>query len=96
MLPVIHGVCLGCVRKVTVGTTSSIHFLMKPLTDMVNSLMLLEESVLAMQSCSLASASSDYFRIERTGTSCYFMFEFLFLSRNQEDRVMVKFAKRSG
>ena len=47
--------------------------------------------MLAKQSFILVSASLDHFRIERvTGTSC---FEFLLVSRNQEDRVMVRFAK---
>jgi hypothetical protein len=50
-----------------VGTTSSMHFLMKPVTDVVYSSMPSEESrnmfqsVIAKQSCSLASASSDHF-----------------------------------
>ena len=53
--------------KVTVGTMSSMHLLMKPMTDVVYSSMPSEESwnifqsVLAKQSCSLASASSDHF-----------------------------------
>ena len=74
---------------------------MKPMTEVVNSSMSSDESrnifqsVLAKQSCSVASASSDHFRIEHvTGTSC---FEFLLVSRNKDDRVMVRFAKwRAG
>ena len=64
MLPVIHDFWLGYVRTVTVGTTSSMHLLMKPMTDVVYSSMPLEESknifqpVLAKQSCSLASGAS--------------------------------------
>jgi hypothetical protein len=47
------------------------------------------QSVLAKQSCSLASASLDHFEIERVnGISC------LLLSMKPEDRVMVQFAKR--
>ena len=71
---------LGYVRTVTVGTTSSMHLLMKPMTEVVYSSMTLDESrnilqsVLAKQSCSVASTSSDHFRIEGvTGTS-YFSF----------------------
>uniref|UniRef100_A0A8C8GCQ6 Ciliogenesis-associated TTC17-interacting protein n=1 Tax=Oncorhynchus tshawytscha TaxID=74940 RepID=A0A8C8GCQ6_ONCTS len=52
--------------------------LMKPVTEVVYSSIPLDESrnivqsVLASQSCSVASASSDHFRIERvTGTSCF-------------------------
>ena len=92
MLPVIHGFWLGYVRIVTVGTTSSMHLLMKPMTEVVYSSMLLDESrnifqsVLAKQSCSVASASSDHFRIERvTGASCF--------SFCLEDRIMVIFDK---
>ena len=68
MLPVIHGFWLGYVRTVTVGMTSSMHLLM---TEVVYSSMPLDESrnilqsVLAKQSCSVASASSDHFRIEQ-------------------------------
>ena len=67
MLPVIHSFWLGHVRTVTVGTTSSMHLLMKSVTDVVYSSMPSEEcqtifqSVLAKQSSSLASASSDLF-----------------------------------
>ena len=67
MLPVIDGFWLGYVRTVTVGTTSSMHLLMKPMTDVVYSSMPSEESwnifqsLLAKQSCSLTSASSDHF-----------------------------------
>ena len=75
MLPVIHVFWLGYVRTVTVGTTSSMHLLMKAVTDVVYSSMPSDESlnifqsVLAKQSCSLASVSSDYFLIDRvTGT----------------------------
>ena len=78
MLPVIHGFLLECVRTVTVGMTSSMHLLMKPMTEVVYSSMPLDESRnifqsgLAKQSCSVASASSDHFRIKRvTGTSCF-------------------------
>ena len=73
------------------------HLLMKPVTDEVNSSMPLDEywnifqSVLAKQSCSLASASLDHFHIEHVaGTSC---FEVFLVSKNQEDKVMVRFAK---
>ena len=52
--------------------------LIKPVTEVVCSSMPLDESrnifqsVLAKQSCSVASASSDHFRIDRvTGTSCF-------------------------
>ena len=68
MLPVIHGFWLGYVRRVTVGTISS---MMKPVTDVVYSSMPSEESrnifqsVLAKQSCSLAFASSEHFFIDR-------------------------------
>ena len=67
MLPVIHGFWLGYVRTVTVGTSSSMHLLMKLMTEVVYSSMPLEESwnifqsVLAKQSRSLASALSDHF-----------------------------------
>ena len=44
MLPVIHGFWLGYVRTVTVGTTSSMHLLMKPMTEVVYSSMPLDES----------------------------------------------------
>jgi hypothetical protein len=71
MLPVILGFWLG---YVTVGT----HLLMKPMTEVVYSSVTLDESqnifqsVLAKQSCSVASASSDHFCIEQvTGTSCF-------------------------
>ena len=55
-------VCTVC--TVTVGTTSSMHLLMKPVTDVVYSSMPSDkirnifQSVLTKQSCSLASASS--------------------------------------
>ena len=58
MLPVIRGFWLGYVHTVTVGTTSSMHLLMKPMTDVVYFSMPSEESrnmfqsVLAKQSCS--------------------------------------------
>ena len=45
------------------------------------------QSVLAKQSCSVASASSDRFRIELL---------FLLVSSNQEDGIMVRFARWSG
>ena len=67
MLPVIHGLWLGYVRTVNVGTMSLMHLLMKPVIEVVNSLMPLDESwnifksVLAKQSCSVASLSSDHF-----------------------------------
>ena len=86
---------LGYVRTVTVGTISSMQLLIKPGTYVVYSSMPLEESrnmfqsVIAKQSCSLASASSDHFFIDRvTGASC-----FLLVSRNQEDRIVVGFTK---
>jgi hypothetical protein len=44
MLRVIHGFWLGYVRTVTVGTTSSMHLLMKPVTEVVDSSMPLDES----------------------------------------------------
>jgi hypothetical protein len=44
MLPVIHGFWSGYVRTVNVETTSSMHLLMKPVTDVVNFSMLLDES----------------------------------------------------
>ena len=56
-----HGFWFGYVRTVTVGTTSSMHILIKPVTDVVNSSMPSDESrnifqsVLVKQSCSLAS-----------------------------------------
>ena len=65
ILPVIHGFWLGNVRTVTVETTSLMHLLMKPVTEVVYSSMPLDESrnifqsVLAKQSCRVASASSD-------------------------------------
>jgi hypothetical protein len=52
---------------VTVGMTSIMHLLMQPVADVVDSSMPSEESqnmfqsVIAKQSCSLASASSDCF-----------------------------------
>ena len=68
----------GSVRTVTMGMTSTMHLLMKPVTDVVHSSMPSGESrnifqsVLAKQSCSFAYASSYHFRIERvTGTSCF-------------------------
>ena len=95
MSPVIYGFWLGYVRTVTVGMTSSMHLLMKLMTEVVYSLLSLDESrnifqsVLAKQSCRVASASSDHFHIERVNnTSC-----FLLVSRNQEDIIMVRFAK---
>ena len=73
------------------------HLLKKLMTEVVYSSMTLDESqnifqsVLAKQSCSVASASSDHFRIERvTGTS---FFSFLLVSRNQEKKIVVRFAK---
>jgi hypothetical protein len=70
MLPVTLCFWLGYVRTVTVGTMSSKHLLIKPMTDVMYYSMPLEESrnifqsVLAKQSCSLASASSDHFFID--------------------------------
>ena len=82
---------------VTVGTTSSMHLLIKTVTDMVYSSMSSEESrehvpfCATKQSCSLASASSDHLFIDRvTGASCL---NCLLESRNQEDRVVVGFTK---
>ena len=98
MLPVIHGFWLGYECTVTVGTTLSMHLLMKPVTDAMYSSMPSEESwnifqsVLAKQSCSLASASSDYFFY--WPSHWCFLLSFLLVSRNQEDRIMVRFAKR--
>lgn len=61
--PLIHGFWLGNVRTVTVGTTLSIHFLMKPVTELVKSLMLLSAAALNMsqsaQSKQLWSKESD-------------------------------------
>jgi hypothetical protein len=42
MLPVIHGFWLGYVRTVIMGTTSSMHLLLKPVTDVVYSMPLEE------------------------------------------------------
>ena len=57
------------------GTTLSMDLLMKPMTEVIYSSMPFDESrnifqsVLAKQSCNVASTPSDYFRIERvTGT----------------------------
>ena len=50
MLPVIYGFWLWYVRTVTVGTTSSMHLLMKPVTDVVYYSMPLEESLNIFQS----------------------------------------------
>ena len=67
MLPVIRCFWLGYVLTVTVGMTSLMHLLMKLVTEVVHSSMLLDESrnifksVLAKQSCSVVSASSDHF-----------------------------------
>ena len=71
------------------------HLLMKPETDAVYSSIPSEEprnmSVQAKHSCSLASASFDHLFIDQvTGASC---FKMLLVSRNQEDRVMARFAK---
>ena len=44
MLPVIHDFWLGYVRTVTVGTTSAMNLLIKPVTDVVYSSMSSEES----------------------------------------------------
>uniref|UniRef100_A0A4W5LR58 Uncharacterized protein n=1 Tax=Hucho hucho TaxID=62062 RepID=A0A4W5LR58_9TELE len=78
MFPVIHGFWLGYVRTVTVGTTTLMHLLMKPMTDVVYSSMPFEESrnifqsVVAKQCCSLASASCNHFFVDRvTGASCF-------------------------
>ena len=62
VLPVIQGFWLGYVRMVTVGTMS-MHLLMKPVTEVVDSLMPSDEfwnifqSVLVKQSSRLTSAS---------------------------------------
>ena len=55
------------VRMVTVWTTSSMHLLTKPVTDVVFSSMPLEEHipVCAKESCSLASASTGGYREDR-------------------------------
>ena len=59
MLPVIHRFWLGYVRTVTVGTTSLMHLLMKPMTEVIYSSMPLDEyqnmshAVQAKQSCSI-------------------------------------------
>ena len=60
------------------STMSSMHLLMKLMTEVVYSSMPLDESqnifqsVLAKQCCSVASASSDHFRVEQvTGASCF-------------------------
>ena len=61
MLPIIQCFWLGYVCMVTVGTTLSMHLLMKPVTEVVYSSMPLDESqnifhyVLSKQSCSVAS-----------------------------------------
>ena len=57
MLPVIHGFRLGYVRMVTVGTTLSMHLLMKLVTEVVYSAMRLDESRNIFQ-CLLAKQSS--------------------------------------
>jgi hypothetical protein len=70
----------------------------KPMSDVVYSSMpskesrIIFQSVLAKSPCSLASASSDhtFFIDQVTGASC---FNFLLVSRNQEDIIMVRFAK---
>ena len=85
-LPVIHGFWLGYVRTVIVGTTSSMHLLKKPVTDVVNFSMTSDESrnmflsVLAKQSSSLAS-------------TYHLSIEHITGAWNQEDRVLVRFAK---
>ena len=98
MFPVIQGFWLGYLRTVSVEMKSSFHLLMKPLTEMVYSSMPFYESwnifqsVPAKQSCSVASATSDNFRIVLVLPSSV-----LLVSRNQEDIIMVRFAKgRAG
>ena len=54
-MPVIHGFWFGYVRIVAVGTTSSMHLLMKPVTDVINSSMLSDESPNNSQSVLLNS-----------------------------------------
>ena len=67
MLPVIYGFWLGYVRTVNVVTTYSMHSLIKPVIDVVYSSMPSEEfrnifqSVIAKQSCSLASTDWNMF-----------------------------------
>jgi hypothetical protein len=67
LLPVIQGFWLENVRTVNVGVMSSMHLLMNPVTEVIYSSMQLDkslnifQSVLAKQSCSVASASSDHF-----------------------------------
>ena len=76
------------------------HLLMKPVSDMVYSSMPSEESlnlfqsVLAKQSCNLPSASSDHFLIDRLGQAGASCLKNCFVSRHQEDIIMVRFAKR--
>ena len=69
--------------------------LTKPVTDVVYSSMPSEDPrdmfQSAKHSCILASASSDHFHIELS--HWYFLLKFVLVSRNQEDRVMVRFAK---
>jgi hypothetical protein len=73
---------------------------MKPMTDVVYSSMPSDESrnlfqsVLEKQSCSLASASSDHFLLIESLVLPAFLL-FLLVSRNQEDIIVVRFAKWS-
>ena len=72
------------------------HLLIKPVTVVYSSMpseesLNIVQSVLTKQSCSLASASSDHF-FYRLSHWCYLL-KFLIVSRIQEDRNMVRFAK---
>jgi hypothetical protein len=51
MLPVIQGFWLGYVRTVTVGTTSSMHLLMKPMTEVVYSSMPFSQTAIPEVAC---------------------------------------------
>ena len=71
ILPVIYGFWSGYILTVTVRTTTSMRLLMKPVTVVINSLMLTDESRHISQCCILTYASSNHFHIEGiTGTSC--------------------------
>jgi hypothetical protein len=67
---------------------------MKPVTEVVYSSMPLDESrnifqcVLTKQSCSIVSALSAHFCIERVTGTTYFG---LIVSRNQENKSMIRF-----
>lgn len=74
--PFIQGFWLAYVLIVIVGTTSSTHYLMKPVTNDVYSSMLMDESlnifqsVFSKQSCSIESASSIQCRLTFLQSLC--------------------------